>query len=341
MSQPPNALPLRLPHQTHTQEGKERRVGVEIELSGLSYQELIQVVSLFFGAPAREKARYEQIIPTELGDFCIELDADPIKHLELQGGDLPQPLAFLSEKTGELIDAAAEQIVPLEVICPPIALSQLPIIEALCIQLRESGALGSRHSFWYAFGLQLNPELPALDAATILYYLRAFGGLYAWFKSRRQLDISRKFTTYIDPYPGEYLDLIMAPDYRPDLEQLMADYLRYNPTRNRALDLMPLFLHLRPEQLRASISDPRIKARPTLHVRLPDCDIDNPHWHFAQLWNDWVQIEDLATDRDRLAQMCAAYQERHRFRVENLFHDWLEDSQAYLPHPSETEALVP
>ena len=337
MNQPQHASQLRLPRKTHTQKGQERRVGVEIELSGLSYQELIQVVSLFFSAPAREKARYEHLITTELGEFCIELDADPIKQLELQGVDLPQPLAFLSEKTGELIDAAAEQIVPLEVICPPIALSQLHTIESLCIQLRESGALGSRHSLWYAFGLQLNPELPELDAATILSYLRAFGGLYDWFKSRQQLDISRKFTTYIDPYPGEYLDLIMASDYQPDLEQLIADYLRFNPTRNRALDLMPLFLHLRPEQLRASVADPRIKARPTFHVRLPDCDIDNPRWHFAQVWNDWVQIEDLAANPKLLADMCLAYQERHRFRVENLFHDWLKGSQEFLPHRSQTE----
>lgn len=340
MSQPHNKMPLRLPRNTHTQQGQERRVGVEIELSGLSYRELIQVVSLFFNAPAHEKARYEHIITTALGDFCVELDADPIKHLELQGVDLPQPLAFLSEKTGELIDAAAEQVVPLEVICPPIPLSQLHAIESLCLQLRESGALGSRHSLWYAFGLQLNPELPALDATTILAYLRAFGGLYEWFKSRHQLDISRKFTTYIDPYPNEYLELIMAPGYQPDLEQLIADYLRLNPTRNRALDLMPLFLHLRPQQLRAASDDPRIKARPTLHVRLPDCDIDNPRWHFAQVWNDWVQIEDLAASPQRLAEMCTAYQERHRFRVENLFHDWLKDSQEFLPHPAQAEVLA-
>jgi hypothetical protein len=31
---------------------------------------------------------------------------------------------------------------------------------------------------------------------------------------------------------------------RPDLDTLIDDYLEYNPTRNRALDFLPLFLHL-------------------------------------------------------------------------------------------------
>lgn len=320
------------PSQTRTAQGQERRVGVEIELSGITYAELIGIMTAFFNAPATEQARYEYRISTGLGDFLVELDSAPVKKLDLRQADLPEPLAALTGITGDLIDSAAERIVPLEVISPPMPLSQLGKIEQLCVRLREAGALGSRHAIWYAFGLQLNPELPALDATTILNYLRAFSGLYDWLKARRQLDISRKFTTYIDPYPGAYVELLMTPDYAPDLAQLIEDYIDHNPTRNRAMDLMPLFAHLEPDLIHQRIGDPRIKSRPTLHVRLPDCDIDNPNWHFADVWNDWVQIDDLANDPARLAAMCKTYRDRHRFRLENLLSDWEEESQQFLPH---------
>lgn len=332
---------LLMPKKTLTEHGRERRVGVEIELSGLSYAQLIETVSRFFGQPAYEQARYEQRIATEFGDFIVELDADPIKQLDLHNSELPEPLASLSELTGDLIDSTAEHIVPLEVICPPIYLSRLGIIERLCVRLREQGAMGSRHAIWYAFGLQLNPELPALNATTILNYLRAFAGLYDWFKGRRQLDISRKLTTYIAPYPAAYLHMLMNPNYAPHLDQLIADYMDYNPTRNRALDLMPLFMYLDQDMVRARVRDPRIKARPTLHVRLPDCDIDNPEWHFADVWNDWVQVDDLANDPELLRAMCECYRSRHDSSMASLFRNWTRESGQFLPHPGLASRSAP
>ncbi|OBX33760.1 putative amidoligase enzyme [Halomonas elongata] len=40
---------------------------------------------------------------------------------------------------------------------------------------------------------------------------------------------------------------MLDPDYQPDLRTLIDDYLEYNPTRNRELDLLPLFAYLDPE----------------------------------------------------------------------------------------------
>ncbi|WP_162925694.1 amidoligase family protein [Isoalcanivorax indicus] len=334
MSRASTSTPLLTPARTQTADGKTRRVGVEIELSGMTFDELVGHVSDFFNADAREESRYVHVVDAEQGPFKVELDSDPIKDLEFDTGELPDMLSDVANVALDLVDAAAERVVPLEIVGPPLALDALPEIEALCNRLRERGAKGSRHALHYAFGLQLNPELPNLEADTLLGYLRAFSLCYDWLKTRQQLDISRKFTTYIGPWPDEYVRLINAADYQPDLDQLIDDYLKHNPTRNRALDMMPLFAHLDEDRVRQVVDDPRIKPRPTLHYRLPDCDIDNPGWSFSHVWNDWVRVDDLAADRERLAAMADGWRSHHEGRLAKLVTRWEQETASWLNPPT-------
>ncbi len=327
MSEP---LACELPPLRRNHAGEERRVGVEIELSGLDYEALVSLTARFLEGEAHTVSRYVSKVATGDGEYTIELDSDPVKDLEVREEELPEPLRRLAGQAMDLFDAAAERIVPLEIVAPPLPVSRLHIIEELCEYLARQGALGSRHALYYAFGLQLNPELPGLDAGTILRYMQAFAGLYPWLKSRHQLDISRKFTTYIAPWPDAYVKLIMADGYDPDLDTLITDYIRFNPTRNRALDMMPLFAWLRPERIRTEIQDERIKARPTLHYRLPDCDLDQDAWQFAGIWNDWVALERLASDPSRLADFRARYREKKVFSLQNLAHDWVQECERWV-----------
>lgn len=319
-----------MPDNLHTVEGKERRVGIEIELSGLGYDDLVQLVAGFLEAEPELTSRYVSRLATDLGDFTIELDSDPIKDLDLTDDRLPESIRELGGQAMEVIDAAAERIVPLEIVSPPVPFSAVPRIQAMMEKLRDAGALGSREAIYYAFGLQLNPELPDLEPATLVRYFQAFAALYDWLKSRHQLDISRKFTTYIEPWSSKYVDLLMDDDYAPDQAQLMRDYLKYNPTRNRALDLLPLFAHLDADLLTEHVEDPRIKSRPTLHYRLPDCDIDNDDWVLASVWNDWVILERIAADADQLAELRSLYRERSKLNLHNLTHSWLETTTDWL-----------
>ncbi|MEE2764755.1 MAG: amidoligase family protein [Pseudomonadota bacterium] len=319
-----------MPDNLHTVEGKERRVGIEIELSGLGYDDLVQLVAGFLEAEPELTSRYVSRLATDLGDFTIELDSDPIKDLDLTDDRLPESIRELGGQAMEVIDAAAERIVPLEIVSPPVPFSAVPRIQAMMEKLRDAGALGSREAIYYAFGLQLNPELPDLEPATLVRYFQAFAALYDWLKSRHQLDISRKFTTYIEPWSSKYVDLLMDDDYAPDQAQLMRDYLKYNPTRNRALDLLPLFAHLDADLLAEHVEDPRIKSRPTLHYRLPDCDIDNDDWDLASVWNDWVILERIAADADQLAELRSLYRERSKLNLHNLTHSWLETTTDWL-----------
>ena len=324
------ASSCRMPDIRETNEGRERRVGVEIELSGLGYDELVTLAARLLEGTAVLQSRYVTKLETALGEFTVELDSDPIKDLDLADERLPQSIRELGGQAMDVIDAAAERVVPLEIISPPLPFSGLGTIEALVEHLKKAGALGSRDAIYSAFGLQLNPELPDLSPETMVRYFQAFAALYDWLKDRHQLDVSRKFTTYIEPWHGRYTELLMEDNYRPKLGELMEDYLEFNPTRNRALDLLPLFAHLDSERLERHVHDPRIKSRPTLHYRLPDCDIDNPDWHFSTVWNDWVVLEQLANNPDDLADMRRLFRERRKLNLHNLTHSGQETTDDWL-----------
>ncbi|GAA0841204.1 hypothetical protein GCM10009113_07300 [Marinobacter szutsaonensis] len=319
-----------LPDVRLNNEGEERRLGVEVELSGLGYEMLVDHAARLLDGPAEPVSRYVTKIESDLGPFTIELDSDPIKDLDLADERLPRSIRELGGQAMDVIDAAAERIVPLEIVTPPIPLSRLQDVETLVDELRLLGALGSREAIYFAFGLQLNPELPDLEPATIVRYLQAFAALYDWLKGRHQLDISRKFTTYIEPWAARYNELLMEDDYAPDQSQLMRDYLEFNPTRNRALDLLPLFAHLDADLLGQYVQDPRIKSRPTLHYRLPDCDIDNPEWHFSSVWNDWVILEQIANRAGDLAELRELFRDSRKFSFHNLTHSWPETTDQWL-----------
>lgn len=319
-----------MPDVMTTEAGEQRRVGVEIEISGLGYAELVALTATLLDGESRHGSRYVSRIDTPLGEFTVELDSDPIKDLDLQDDRVPESLRDLGGHAMEVIDYAAERLVPLEIVSPPVPFDQLETIERLCDQLREAGALGSREAIMYAFGLQLNPELPALDADTLRRYLQTFAALYDWLKSRHQLDFSRKVTNYIEPWSSKYVDRLVAADYSPDLEGLMRDYLIENPTRNRALDLLPLFAHIDPELLAEYVDDPRIKSRPTLHYRLPDCDIDNPKWHFSTVWNDWVIIEQIVAQPARQRELNELFRESRTLSFRNLTSTWRTRCQRWL-----------
>jgi hypothetical protein len=321
-----------MPDVMTTREGEPRRVGVEIEISGPGYLELVSLTAKILNGTARNVGRYVSKVDTSLGEFAVELDSDPIKDLNLQEERVPESLRELGGHAMDVIDYAAERLVPLEIISPPVPFDQLETIEALSDQLREAGAVGSREAIVYAFGLQLNPELPDLEADTLRRYLQTFAALYDWLKSRHQLDFSRKLTTYIEPWSGRYVDHLVAADYSPDMEGLMRDYLEENPTRNRALDLLPLFAHIDPDLLAEYVDDPRIKSRPTLHYRLPDCDIDNPRWHFSTVWNDWVILEQIVAHPNHQRELNDLFRQSRTLSFRNLTstwrtrcHQWLEN----------------
>ncbi len=300
-----------------------RRVGVELEISGLELDVLAGHVAEFFELEVESTGRYERLLKGDsAGDWVVELDFNLLKKLGREPRMAGAEEGDLGRTAEELLAWAAELLVPLEIVSPPLPLHRLDEVEALIERLREAGAKGTTDSAINAFGLQFNPELPDLGPKLITACLKAFLCLYDWLFVRADIDLSRRVTSYVNPFPADYVRKVIAADYQPDLTTLIDDYLADNPTRNRALDMLPLFMFLDEKRVRAKTDDVLIKARPTFHYRLPDCDIHKPEWGLYVAWNDWVEVERLAADASRLEACCAAYTEYLNSPFKRLFSDW-------------------
>ena len=297
-------------------------MGVELEFAGLDIDSAAKVVAEYSGASIQHETDYEKRIDaSELGDWVVEVDFELLKSFGRKvQSDSDPTLGFetLDEIAEDLLARSSLPLVPLEVVSPPIPMDRLQEVNALIGALREAGALGTGESWTYAFGMHLNPELPGLDAGTITRYLQAFFCLYDWLIEHSALDLTRRLTPYIDPFPIDYVRTVVSADYCPDISGLIDDYLDANPTRNRVLDMLPLLSHLDGPRVAARVDDPRIKSRPTLHYRLPNCEIDHPGWDLSGDWSRWLQVEHLVSDSGRLGNLCQRYR-KHLDAGEKLF----------------------
>ncbi|MDZ7734736.1 MAG: amidoligase family protein [Gammaproteobacteria bacterium] len=153
-------------------------------------------------------------------------------------------------------------------------LSRMQLIDQIRESLVEAKARGTSESVLYGFGVHINPDLPATDAGTLLAHMRAYGLLYDWISQQSKVDWSRRIGPYIKPWPDEYLQLILQPDYAPSRPQLAEDYVRHIPSRNHALDMLPVLVHLEGTHLLQHLKEPDlIKPRPALSLpaaQLPD-----------------------------------------------------------------------
>ncbi|MEQ8860099.1 MAG: amidoligase family protein [Pseudomonadales bacterium] len=333
---PEQPSPLPLPPEPRTRDGSLRRIGVELEMKGLDIATMSSLVADHVGGEVEEVSRYEHVIRgDDAGDWQVELD---FAYLKQRGRDERAGegvLAQLDDAAEELIAAGSEALVPMEVVSPPLPMDRLADLERLIAALRDAGARGTRDGLTFAFGTHLNPEMPATDAATVTRYLKAFLCLFDWLRAEARVDLLRRLSPYIDPFPVEYVQRVIDPDYQPDADQLIDDYLRDNPTRNRALDMLPLFAFMDEDRVRSVVDDPRIKARPALHYRLPNCEIDEPGWGVRHIWSDWLQVEHLAADPERLDSACRAYQAFLDRPVGRLVDDWAERVSPWLKDPDD------
>ena len=296
---------LRAPPETRTRAGDTRRVGIEIEFATITAADGARIVQgMFGGTIAEEDAHRFHIEGTDLGDFTCELDT---QHAHKPYGATGEMSDFQTEMR-RLFGEISSLVMPCEIVCPPVAWGAIGRIEALVQALSAAGAVGTRASPFYAFGVQLNPELADTgDTDAITATLKAYLLLSGWLRGVMGLDLTRRAVSFADPFPKPYVARVLAADYWPDQAALIDDYLAANPTRNRELDCLPLFTHLDPDRVGAVLQDGRIKARPTWHYRLPDANLGEPDWSLCLEWNRWVVVERLAADRALLGRMAAAY----------------------------------
>jgi hypothetical protein len=284
-------------------EGKERRVGFEFESAQLTLKEMTDIVQQCFGGSIKQENEFSfEVLDTEYGTFSVESDSSYLKKKKYE--ESSTKLAFAASKfITDTIAGPSRLIVPNEIVTPPIPLADLYRIDLFRGELSKRIMAKTMIPSLAPCGLHLNPELADTSASYLLRILQAFMVLQDQLFKQHRVAILRRLWPYIEPFPKEYQQFLLNPDYAPDFQQLVDDYIRFNPTRDRPLDLLPVFVWIDKDCLKAyDLQDaPLVHGRPAFHYRLPNCELSNPNWNVASEWNLWASVERLADDPRRLA----------------------------------------
>lgn len=309
--------------------GDERSVGYEFEFTGVEMDVASEIVQELYGGSIEQVSTFEfDVSDTRFGDFKLELDAQLLrdkkyeKLLKSVGIDLAK---FKNvEKIEDSLRDAASSVVPFEIITPPVPLSKMGELKSLVDALRKRKAEGTGSSFLYAFGLHINPEIPDDSTQSLLNHLQAYVMLDPWIRKDAEINMSRRITPYIKPYKEEYIRLILNPAYKPGLEELITDYFNYDNSRNRPLDMLPLFMYLNKELTASMIEDTITSSRPTYHYRLPNCSLEDESWSIAKEWNRWVLVEKMAADSKIVDQYSRAWLKMKSDTLVGFEAKWIE-----------------
>ena len=144
-------------------DGDTRRAGFEFEFAGLAMDDAVAAVINACGGTERRENRFLRVIEgADHGDWHVELDARLLKtkayekHLSGLGIDLDK--LHMREPVEHLIESVSSEVVPCEVVSPPIPLDETGVVEDLRLALHRAKARGTKASFFYAFGFHINVE---------------------------------------------------------------------------------------------------------------------------------------------------------------------------------------
>jgi hypothetical protein len=273
-----------------TADGKLRRVGVEIEFMGLSARSAARALARDLGGFIEADDPHAfRIRNSRLGDLRVETD---LRYVHPQR--YPDLAIHLGDRAAAWLGTLVSPFVPRELVTAPIPIPRLGEVDEAIASLRSAGASGRGAVALDSLSLHFNIDPPSLDAGTITAFLKAF--LSAEERLREEtVGASLRLALVLPPaYPRDYRERVLAPDYWPDLETLTADYLRSNPTRKRALDLLPLLAHLNEKQVHGALPHEKIGPRPVFHFRLPQAHVGDRDWSILQDWERWISVESLA-----------------------------------------------
>lgn len=324
-----------LPPRPENELGHPRTVGFELEFGGVPLTESAEILRDLFGGEVVRDSEFIYRLVSPLGEFQVEADSAFLKEKRyekyLRALGLNAADSRLASGVGDAIAHLAGTLIPFEIVMPPLKITELDAVERVRERLRQHSAKGTRSAVFMAFGMQFNPEVPDKSAPTLLAYLRAFFLLFDWLYQESDIPLSRRIAPFIHDFPNAYVRLVLEPSYAPDLDGLMTDYLEHNPTRNRPLDMLPLFSDIDKAKVFAyPVERDLVKSRPTFHYRLPNSQVDDPAWTIASDWNKWIEVERLACDPERLRQMSEDYARVHDDTLFFTRAKWVERTRGWL-----------
>lgn len=291
-----------------------RKAGFELEFSNIDMEKIVVLLEKECSLKTKKINNYLYKFDSSYGTYTLELDFELLTKQKLHKNinELSQKIGIQIEQKNiddleGFIGDLSKDIVPYEISTPPIPLDKLDIVEQLIEKLTQNNAQGTKGKLYYAFGLHINLEVVSLETQSLLDYLKAYTILQDFLNKDAKVDLLRKITPFIDNFKKEYIEYILNPQYTPSTKEFIQDYLQFNPTRNRSLDMLPILAYIDEEFVRATLPSEKIKPRPTFHYRLSNSMIGDKNWKVSDEWNRWMLVEQLANDQESLQELSKKY----------------------------------
>jgi len=302
------------PQQRQNYNNEIRKAGFELEFSNIDMQNIVEILTKECFLEPKKINNYLYKFASKYGNYTLELDFELLTQQKFKKNitKLSKSLGVSIEQKEleeleSFIGKLSKDIVPYEISTPPIPLDKLDTVEQLIKKLSQNNAKGTTEKLYYAFGLHINLEVISLESSSLLDYLKAYTLLQDFLNKDAKVDLARKITPFIDNFKKEYIQYILNPEYTPSQKEFIQDYLQFNPTRNRSLDMLPILAYIDEDLVRKTLPDEKIKPRPTFHYRLSNSMIGEENWKVADEWNRWLLVEKLANDKKSLEKLSSKY----------------------------------
>lgn len=302
------------PKNTNSYKNKMRNVGFEIEFANIDIEKILEVLKDEFNFTVTKVNNFLYKLGSKYGDFILELDFELLtkQKLKTSAKDLYEKVGIeIKEEDIDSIEnfigKLSKDIVPYEIGTPPLPLDKIDLVEEIVQKLSQNSAKGTTHKIYYAFGLHINIEVISLEVQSLLSYLRSYVVLQDFINKDANIDLARKISPFIDNFKSDYISHILDENYKPSIDLFIKDYIKFNPSRNRSLDMLPILCFLDETTVRELLPNEKIKPRPAFHYRLSNSMIGDTNWEVSNEWNRWILVENLANDKKSLQDLSKKY----------------------------------
>ena len=335
--------PKKLTDKSH----KQRRAGFELEFGNKSVRKTAEALHRELGGDIEESNAFMITVKnSSMGTLTVVRDAQLLNSARYRQVLANMNIEFnpgkLASEIEQGVDSLSSVLIPCEIVTEPLLFEDFSKLNDVVRILNALNAEGTQASIFYAFGLHINPSAPDLEPATLVSYLQAYLLLVDWIIETSGTDFTRRFfTSFIDPFPSAYFQKILVPDYHPTVETFIDDYLEFNPTRNRGLDILPILCEIDCDRVRAGLAKEEqslVSGRPAFHYRLPDCRLGDENWSIADEWNRWWYVEAIAADNGLRKELIDRWNENNNHFFLTRKTQWIHAVSRFLdnlPDPKE------
>jgi hypothetical protein len=197
-------------------EDRFKRVGIEMEMSGLSFEQLEPILKKYFDvSEVTRPSKLETHLKIPEGTIKLKIEGDAWR---FEGDDAK----YAAQIKQDILHA------PREIVFPPLTYQRTSVLQALSNDLEKAGAIGTTANHAVAF--QVNYEFGALRddprrVRDLVDVMRTYYDAENMKQIDNELHVPAKRREFLNDITPGFRKKLFNPAYTPDLEEFFTDYI--------------------------------------------------------------------------------------------------------------------